>query len=172
MGCAHDLALLGDESTIFDESSEPGGMLTGAIPSFRFPVASARAECASILSTHAKLASNAPVLGIETLRAMLATEFDAIFLATGASAPAEELFADQPAHPRVVDAMMVLAKHTPLTGRVVVIGDGDLALDAARVALRRPRSEEARNVATAHAVLPQPLEATSAPPASDRKRVG
>lgn len=166
MGCAHDLALLGHECTLFDESSEPGGVLTGAIPSFRFPVASARAECAAILSTHTQLASNAPVTGIETLRAMLATEFDAIFIAIGASLPAQTMFPDQPAHPRVVDAMSVLAKHTPLSGRVVVVGDGDLALDAARVALRRPRSEEARNVATAHAVLPEALESTSAQPAS------
>jgi ferredoxin len=66
----------------------------------------------------------------------------------------------------VVDAMTVLARHAPLSGRVVVIGDGDLALDAARVALRRPRSEEARSVATSHAVLPQPLEASSAQPAA------
>jgi formate dehydrogenase (NADP+) beta subunit len=166
MGCAHDLALLGHESTIFDEASEPGGLLTSAIPAFRFPVASARAECASILATHAQLASNAPVMGIETLRAMLATEFDAIFLATGASMPADELFPNQAPHPRVVDAMSVLARHTPLSGRVVVVGDGDLALDAARVALRRPRSEEARSVATAHAVLPQTLDSTSARPAS------
>lgn len=166
MGCAHDLALLGHESTIFDEGSEPGGVLTSAIPAFRFPVASARAECASILSTHAQLASNAPVMGIETLRAMLATEYDAIFLATGASIPAEELFPNQPPHGRVVDAMTVLARHTPLSGRVVVVGDGDLALDAARVALRRPRSEEARSVAIAHAVLPQTFDATSAHPAA------
>jgi len=166
MGCAHDLALLGHESTIFDEASEPGGVLTGAIPAFRFPIASARAECAAILSTHAQLASNALVTGIESLRAMLATEFDAIFLATGASVPVDEIFPDQPPHSRVVDAMSVLARHSPLSGRVVVVGEGDLALDAARVALRRPRSEEARSVATAHAVLPQPLEATSAQPAA------
>jgi formate dehydrogenase (NADP+) beta subunit len=166
MGCAHDLALLGHESTIFDEANEPGGLLTGAIPSFRFPVASARAECASILSKHTQLISSAPVVGIETLRAMLATEFDAIFLAIGASMPAEQLFADQPSHPRVVDAMAVLARHTPLSGRVVVVGDGDLALDAARVALRRPRSEEARSVATAHVILPEALEQSSAPPAA------
>jgi formate dehydrogenase beta subunit len=166
MGCAHDLVLLGHQSTIFDEASEPGGLLTNAIPAFRFPVASARAECAAILSTHAQHASNASVTGIETLRAMLATEFDAIFIAVGASVPAEGMFQDQPPHPRVVDAMSVLAKHTPLSGRVVVIGDGDLALDAARVALRRPRSEEARNVAIAHAVLPEPLESSSAQPAA------
>jgi len=166
MGCAHDLALLGHESTIFDEAHEPGGVLTGAIPAFRFPIASARAECASILSTHAQLTSSAAVTGIETLRAMLATEFDAIFLATGASMPAEPIFPEQPAHARVVDAMTVLAKHAPLSGHVVVIGDGDLALDAARVALRRPRSEEARSVSTAHVVLPAVLEHSSAHPAA------
>jgi NADPH-dependent glutamate synthase beta subunit-like oxidoreductase/ferredoxin len=166
MGCAHDLALLGHECTIFDERGEPGGILTGAIPAFRFPVASARAECAAILASHAQFAATSPVMGIETLRAMLATEFDAIFLATGASMPAWDLFPDQPGHPRVVDAMAVLSRHSPLSGRVVVVGDGDLALDAARVALRRPRSEEARSVATAHAVLSEPLESTSARPAS------
>jgi len=166
MGCAHDLALLGHECTIFDERSEPGGILTGAIPTFRFPVASARAECAAILATHSQFAPSSPVMGIETLRAMLAAEFDAIFLAIGASTPAWELFPDQPPHPRVVDAMAVLSRQMPLSGRVVVVGDGDLALDAARVALRRPRSEEARSVATAHAVLPEPLESSSARPAS------
>jgi formate dehydrogenase (NADP+) beta subunit len=166
LGCAHDLALLGHESTLFDAASEPGGVLTGALPSFRFPVASARAECAAILAMHATLASGSPVAGIETLRAMLATEFDAIFLATGASSPAEQVFAGQPPHSRVVDAMAVLAHQPPLSGRVVVLGDGDLALDAARVALRRPRSEEARPVTGAHVVLPRSLQEALAPPAA------
>jgi len=80
--------------------------------------------------------------------------------------PAEPIFPEQPAHARVVDAMTVLAKHAPLSGHVVVIGDGDLALDAARVALRRPRSEEARSVSTAHVVLPAVLEHSSAHPAA------
>lgn len=164
LACAHDLALLGHQSTLFDASPEPGGVMTGALPAFRFPVASARAECAAILGIHAGLLSGSMVMGIETLRAMLATEFSAIFLATGASQPAERYFGGQPAHARVVDAMAVLAHQAPLRGRVVVIGDGDLALDAARVALRRPRSEEARSVVSAHVVLPTALDAATASP--------
>ena len=166
MGCAHDLALLGHESTIFDEASEPGGVLTGAIPAFRFPLASARAECAAILSTHARFVSHTAVTGIDALRALLANDFDAVFLATGASEPDAPLFADQPSHPHVIDAMTVLGGQAPLSGRVVVVGDGDLALDAARVALRRPRSEDARSVTSAHVVLPEPLESTATKPSA------
>jgi NADPH-dependent glutamate synthase beta subunit-like oxidoreductase len=86
------------------------------------------------------------------LRALLAGEFDAVFLALGASEPRESLFPDQPEHPDVVDAMHVLARPAAYTGRTVVIGDGELALDVARTQRRRA-PHGGSSAASKHVVL-------------------
>jgi len=164
LACAHDLALLGHGCVLYDSGAEPGGIVTSVIPGFRFPTAAARAECAAILSLPLELIAASRIEGRDQLRALLAAEFDAIFLAIGASAPAASPFPEQPTHPRVVDAMALLTARLPLSGRVVVVGDGDLAVDAARLAMRRPRSEDAAPVMAADLVLETPLEEASINP--------
>jgi len=157
LACAHDLALLGHQCVVFDSAREPGGLLTHAMPAFRFSVAGARAECAAILAMGVEYQSDYRIEGSADLRALLASEFDAVFLALGASEPRESLFPDQPEHPDVVDAMHVLAFPAACPGRTVVIGDGDLALDVART-LRRLAPHGGSTAAPVHLVLETPLE--------------
>lgn len=157
LACAHDLTLLGHSCTIFDASAEPGGVLTSAIPTFRFPVASARVECAAILALGVRYCDGYRIAGSSDLRALLAAEFDAVFLAIGAPAPAAPMFPTQPEHAQVLDAMRVLTEELPVRGPTVVVGDGDLAIDAARVALRRAQ-RDGIPAPSVHLVLETPLE--------------
>jgi thioredoxin reductase/ferredoxin len=164
LACAHDLMLLGHTCAIFDAAPEPGGLLTAAIPAFRFPVAATRAECTAILGLGIEYHGSYRIEGSGDLRALLAGEFDAVFLAIGAMAPREPMFPDQPEHERVVDAMRVLADDVPIDVSTVVIGNGDLAADGARVAARRAARDGIMGAAV-HLVLDTPIESASVAPA-------
>lgn len=137
LACAHDLLLLGHQCTIFDTASEPGGLLTRALPAFRFPVNGARAESAAILSMGAAFEGGRQIAGSGDLRALLADGYHAIFLAIGASDAREPAFPTLRPHPGVLDAMQLLAGGLAPTGTTVVIGEGVLAVDAARTVVRR-----------------------------------
>lgn len=137
LACAHDLILLGHECVIFESASEPGGVLTHAIPAFRFPVNGARAECAAILAMGAVFEGGRQIAGSDDVRALLSEGFDAVFLAIGAATPREPAFGAQRAHPRVLDALELLAGNTAPMGSTVVVGEGVLAVDAARTVVRR-----------------------------------
>lgn len=119
--------------------------MTSALPSFRFPLASARAECDALLSLAIVFRAGTPAGGERSLRRLLDEGFDAIFVAIGASAAGMSPLLDAARHPCIVDAMDVLAGRRESALRVVVAGDGDLAVDAARVALRRAREKDGRD---------------------------
>jgi len=172
LACAHDLVLLGHRVMLFDTADEPGGLLTAALPAFRFPVASARAECAAVLAMGGlELQSRYRIQGAADVRALLAGEFDAVFLAIGASAPRYPLFGAQPDHPQVMDAMAVLGSDVPLEGTVVIVGDGDLAVDTARAIVRRAARDE-RALPVVQLVLERALEDSDIPAAWIAAAVG
>ena len=133
LACAHDLTLLGHRAVIIDGRAEPGGLMTNGIPAFRFPTASARAECSAILS-----------LGIEfrggaagALRPLLENGAQAVFLAIGASRPGAGLLESTQQHPDIFDAIEVLESNVVPLGQTIVAGEGPLAIDAARTLVRR-----------------------------------
>jgi thioredoxin reductase/ferredoxin len=172
LACAHDLLLLGYRVMLFDTADEPGGLLTTALPAFRFPVASARAECAAVLAMGGlELQTRYRIEGSADLRALLTGEFDAVFLAIGASAPRYPMFGAQPDHPQVMDALTVLGTDVPLDGTIVVVGDGDLALDTARVIVRRAARDE-RALPRVQLVLERPIEESDVPPSWIAAAVG
>jgi NADPH-dependent glutamate synthase beta subunit-like oxidoreductase/ferredoxin len=137
LSCTHDLLLLGHDCAIFDSASEPGGLLTSAIPAFRFPVNGARAESAAILSMGAAFEGGRQISDSAELRALLAAGYDAIFLGIGASEAHEPAFPGLGAHPDVLDAIDLLADGAAPVGATVVVGEGVLAVDAARTVVRR-----------------------------------
>ncbi|HEU4643690.1 MAG TPA: FAD-dependent oxidoreductase [Gemmatimonadaceae bacterium] len=165
LACAHDLALLGHTCVVFDEAPEPGGLLTRGIPAFRFPVAAARAECAAVLAMGVELNDRYRIEGSGDLRALLAGEFDAVFLAIGASHARDAMFPDQPEHAHVLDAWRVLGGECPPTREAVVLGGGDIAADAARV-LRRAAAHSGALPPTVRLVLETTIEASPLAPAS------
>jgi formate dehydrogenase beta subunit len=152
LACAHDLALLGHRSIVFDARPEPGGLMTGGIPAFRFPVASARAECDTVLALDVEFRGGA---AISALRALFEGGADAAFLAIGASRAATPLVESGQQHPDIFDAMDVLSSDIDPLGHTIVAGEGALAVDAARTLARRSLSSEASQ--SVQLVLTAPL---------------
>lgn len=132
LACAHDLALLGHRPVVFDEGGEPGGVITRVIPESRFPTAAARAECLSILAGAVEYRSGVTIAGRGSIDELFARGFAAVFLASGCWERSGTHQLDD-----ADDAMRFLADDHALEGDTIVIGDGDLALDAAREIARR-----------------------------------
>ncbi|MBN2362468.1 MAG: FAD-dependent oxidoreductase [Deltaproteobacteria bacterium] len=138
---AHNLSLLGYKVTVFDADSEPGGMLIAGVPEYRLPRAVLRKEIASIVDANITLKCNT-ALGREiTVDGLFKDGFKAVFLALGAhrsrrlNVEGEDAKGVYPAMPFLRAFNLkgeLLAK-----GRVGVIGGGNSAIDAARVALRQ-----------------------------------
>jgi len=138
LSCAYQLARRGYAVTVFEALSEPGGMLRVGIPAYRLPKDVLKREIAAIealgveIRTGMRLGAN---LSWDELAA-----YDAVFLATGAhrsrrlGVPGEE--ATGVLHGVDFLREVNLGRKVALGKRVAVIGGGNTALDAARVALR------------------------------------
>jgi NADH-quinone oxidoreductase subunit F len=143
---ARDLALRGYKVTVFDELSEPGGMLRWAIPAYRLPRNTLASEIKdNVESLGVEIKCNTRVgkdISFETVN----KDFDYIFLASGAhksqpmGVPGEnlkgvfggvEFLRDFNANEEAW-----ISGEKSLGSRVAVIGGGNSAIDAARVALR------------------------------------
>jgi NADPH-dependent glutamate synthase beta subunit-like oxidoreductase len=151
MSAAHDLALLGYDVTVFDAAAEPGGMMRFGIPEYRLPRTLIREEIQKILALGVTLRSGVgltPSFGLQELRA---EGFRAVFLSVGVSkgrdlqVPGVELDGVV----KAVDYLLNVNRgfRMDLGRRVVVIGGGFVAFDAARTALRLGREEEAHELA-------------------------
>jgi NADPH-dependent glutamate synthase beta subunit-like oxidoreductase len=151
LSAAHDLALLGYEVTVFDASSEPGGMMRFGIPEYRLPRTLIHEEIRKIVSLGVTLRSGVgltPSFGLAELRAL---GFEAVFLSVGVSmgrdlqVPGVELDGVV----KAVDYLLNVNRgyRMNLGRRVVVIGGGFVAFDAARTALRLGREEETHELA-------------------------
>jgi formate dehydrogenase beta subunit len=158
LAAAHDLALLGHAVTVFEAGDEPGGMMRYGIPEYRLPRTLLRAEIDRILGLGVTLRLNVPLTPEFGLRQLRDAGFDAIFLAVGVSrgrdlqAPGVELDGVV----KAVDYLLNVNKgyRLDLGRRVVVIGGGFVAFDAARTALRLGResgleADEATRLASA-----------------------
>ena len=140
MAAAHDLALLNYDVTVFEAAAEPGGMMRFGIPEYRLPRTLLRAEIDRIVSLGVTLKLNAPLTPEFGLRELRAAGFDAVFLSVGVSRgrdlqiPGVELDGVV----KAVDYLLNVNRgyRLDLGRRVVVIGGGFVAFDAARTALR------------------------------------
>ncbi len=155
LAAAHDLALLGYAVTVFDAAEEPGGMMRFGIPEYRLPRSLIRAEVDKILALGVDLRLRMPLtpeFGIEELRGL---GYDAVFLAVGVARgrdlqiPGVELDGVV----KAIDYLLNVNRgyRMDLGRRVVVIGGGFVAFDAARTALREDenRLQEALDSARA-----------------------
>jgi NADPH-dependent glutamate synthase beta subunit-like oxidoreductase len=148
LAAAHDLALLQYAVTVFEASSEPGGMMRFGIPEYRLPRTLLRAEIDRILGLGVELRLNTPLAPGAGLRELREQGYEAIFLSVGVSA-GRDLQAPGVELDGVVKAVDYLLNvnrgyRMDLGRRVVVIGGGFVAFDAARTALRAGREAELR----------------------------
>ncbi len=138
--CAHDLALLGHDVTIFEAAAVAGGMLRLGVPEYRLPRELIDLEIEAILSLGPTLKLN-QVLGRDFSLADLRQEFDAVFIGIGTfrsrrlNVAGEELDGVL----RAVDFLINVnlgGYNLDLGQKIVVIGGGNVAMDVARTAAR------------------------------------
>jgi NADPH-dependent glutamate synthase beta subunit-like oxidoreductase len=144
LSCAYHLRRMGHEVDIRDASPMPGGMMRYGIPAYRLPRDGLTQEIDRILALGAKVTCNYRV--DDVLAEKEAGRFDAVFLAIGAQV-ANHLDIPAMDGSKMIDALTLLEQvemgHAPKLGRVVgIVGAGNTAVDAARVA-KRLGAEEA-----------------------------
>jgi NADH-quinone oxidoreductase subunit F len=137
--CAHYLALEGYKVTIFENQSEPGGMLFWGIPEFRMPRDVLKYEIDRIKSLGVEIKLNTTV-GKDISLEKLKEDYKAVFIATGAHKGLKMKIPNEDSD-GVIDAVQFLRDYNG-TGKadigenVIVVGGGNSAIDAARVAKR------------------------------------
>jgi len=137
---AHDLAKIGFNVTIFEELSEPGGMLIAGIPSYRMPRDILKIEIDYIKNIGVKIVTNKKISGKAAYNKLL-KEFDAVYLAIGAHVGKKLGIPGEDEFEGFLDAVTFLRgvnleKPKKPGEKVIVIGGGNSAIDAARTALR------------------------------------
>jgi formate dehydrogenase beta subunit len=146
LSAAHDLALLGYAVTVFEAAEEPGGMMRFGIPEYRLPRTLIRAEIDRILSLGVELKLKTPLSPGFGLAELKTQGFESVFLSVGVSkgrdlqVPGVELDGVV----KAVDYLLNVNRgyRMSLGPRVVVIGGGFVAFDAARTALRLESLED------------------------------
>jgi NADPH-dependent glutamate synthase beta subunit-like oxidoreductase len=140
LACAHDLATLGYRVKIFEASSIPGGMLFHGIPEFRLPRTLIDKEVGTILDLGVELKLNTPLREGFGLRELREEGYEAVFISVGTQRGRDIAVegADLDGVIRAVDFLLNvnLGYRTSLGSKVLVIGGGFVAFDAARMALR------------------------------------
>lgn len=148
---AGDLARQGFNATIFESQEEAGGVLMYGIPEYRLPKAIVRKEIEKILALGVDLRLNTTVgrNGV-TVDSLFAEGFDAIFIGTGTSVP-QNMNSTPGSQLRGVNQSTYLLHQVNVFNegmttrdkvpvdpgdRVAVIGGGNVAMDAARTAIR------------------------------------
>lgn len=138
LSCAANLSAIGHEAHIFETSGAAGGLLRSVVPAFRLPPEVLDFEIEFIKKLGVIFNFNSK---IENPSQLLASGFNAVFMATGCAKPKGTTIISTEKQ-NVVSAMSFLksAKEGSLkiqTGcRVIVIGGGDTAIDSAMVAAR------------------------------------
>lgn len=150
LACASDLAKLGYSVTIFESLHKPGGVLTYGIPEFRLPKkAVVEKELQKLLDMGIKIETDVFVGRTVTIDELMDKEgFKAVFVGTGAGLPlflgipGENLNGVFSANEYLTrnNLMQAFSKEsdTPIfrAKKVCVVGGGNVAMDAARTALR------------------------------------
>ncbi|OUQ16089.1 glutamate synthase (NADPH), homotetrameric [Lachnoclostridium sp. An14] len=148
--CAGDLAKMGYEVTIFEALHEPGGVLTYGIPEFRLPKETVvRAEIENVKKLGVTIETDVVVGKSATIDQLMEEEgFQAVFIGSGAGLPKFMGIPGENAN-GVFSANEYLTRSnlmkafrndydTPIAAgkKVAVVGGGNVAMDAARTALR------------------------------------
>jgi heterodisulfide reductase subunit A-like polyferredoxin len=137
---AYFLALEGYQITIFEALPVAGGMLRVGIPDYRLPPEVLDKEIRAITRLGVEIKLNTSLGQDLTIEGLLSQGYNAVYLAIGAhknlrlNVPGEDAEGVIPGVEFLRQS--TLGQITKLAGRVVIVGGGDVAIDAARSALR------------------------------------
>ena len=142
---AYELIKKGYLVTVFESMPEPGGMLRKCIPEYRLPKTVLDTEIKRIKKLGVEIRTNVTVGKDLTIDDILQRDYKAIFIATGAH-KSRKLGVEGEGLKGVLHALdflrdVNLGKKVKLGDRIAVLGGGNVAIDAARTALRL-RSKE------------------------------
>ncbi len=149
MACAADMAKAGCDVTVFEAFHQAGGVLKYGIPDFRLPNDVVDAEIANLTAMGVKFECNTLVGRLFTIKEMITDMgFDAVFIGTGAGyprllgVPGDSLNGVLSANELLTRCNLMRARDgsydtpMPIGRRVAVVGAGNTAMDALRVAQR------------------------------------
>lgn len=140
LSCAHDLAIMGYRVTIFEATDQPGGMMVHGIPAWRLSRAIIEKEIDKIIQLGVQIKLNTPLTREFGIKELKAQGYEAIFLSVGVQ-KGRDLNIEGSHLDGIIKAIDYLINinngyRVNLGRRVLVIGGGFVAFDAARMALR------------------------------------
>ena len=146
--CAGDLARLGYKVTVYEALHTAGGVLVYGIPEFRLPKAIVAREVEGLKALDVEIVTNVVIGKTLTVDELFDMGYEAVFIGSGAGLPSfmgipgESLKGVYSANEYLTRSNLMKAyldnPTTPIMkgGRVAVVGGGNVAMDAARTALR------------------------------------
>ncbi len=147
--CAGELAKLGYSVTVFEALHTPGGVLVYGIPEFRLPKSIVEREIEGLKALGVKIMTNSVVGRTFSIDELLdEMGYEAVFIGSGAglprfmNIPGENLKGVYSANEYLTRVNLMKAylenSQTPVNkgGKVVIVGGGNVAMDAARSAMR------------------------------------
>ena len=146
--CAGDLAKRGYDVTVFEALHTAGGVLVYGIPEFRLPKSIVAKEVDTLKALGVKIETNVVIGKTLTIDELFESGFEAVFIGSGAGLPnfmgipGESLKGVYSANEFLTRSNLMKSylqnPETPIMkgGKVAVVGGGNVAMDAARTALR------------------------------------
>lgn len=146
--CAGDLAKKGYKVTVFEALHTAGGVLVYGIPEFRLPKSIVRKEVENLIAMGVDVETNVVIGKTLTVDELFEKGFEAVFIGSGAGLPnfmgipGESYKGVYSANEFLTRSNLMKAYRedpdTPIMkgGKVAVVGGGNVAMDAARTALR------------------------------------
>ena len=146
--CAGDLARKGYKVTVFEALHKAGGVLVYGIPEFRLPKSIVQKEIDKLEQMGVKIETNIVIGKTLTIDELFESGYEAVFVGSGAGLPrfmgikGEGLNGVYSANEFLTRANLMKSYKTDATtpimkgGKVAVVGGGNVAMDAARTALR------------------------------------
>ncbi len=141
LSCAYFLALKGHQVTVFESAPLPGGLLVAAIPDYRLARRVVAREVEMITSLGVEIRTGVTVGQDISLDELRAQGYEAIFMGIGAHLGYKLKIEGEADFPQVYDVIQFLRriylgeKKKP-ADKVVIIGGGNAAMDAARTCIR------------------------------------
>lgn len=145
LSCAYYLALDGYDVTVYEKENQLGGMMTFGIPAFRLEKDVVEAEIDVLRELGVKFQTNVEVGKDVTLQQLREQGFEGFYLAIGAQNGRKLGIAGEDAEGVISGVEFLrnvnLNRPVALSGKTVVIGGGNVAVDVARTAIRKGASE-------------------------------